>query len=98
MQLARLKDGRHFDSWWWDLKVPSTNPDIDALDRLIDNIVKEGQVDPNKIYVIGWSEGGMLAQLYGMARHATPSAYGYKVAAVGVYSGSSPSIESINRQ
>lgn len=90
VQLARLNEGHHFDTWWWDLKAPSTNPDIDALDRLIDTLVKEGQVDPKKIYVMGWSEGGMLAQLYGLARHETPSTYGHKVAALAAYSASSP--------
>ena len=90
VNLARLNDGHHFDSWWWDVKAPSTNPDIDALDRLIDIQVRNNQADPQKIYLMGWSEGGMLAQLYGMARHETPSTYGHKVAAIVAFSASSP--------
>lgn len=90
LNIARLSDGHHFDTWQWDFAADTKNGDIQALDQLIDLLVQQGDVDTSRIYLMGWSEGGMLAQLYGLIRHHTASVYGHKVAAVVVYSGSSP--------
>ncbi len=90
VDLARLKDGHHFDSWWWDFKAPTKNLDMSAIDDLIQLLAAAGDVDTSRIYLVGWSEGGMLSQLYGFARFDTASVYGHKVAAVGIYSASSP--------
>ncbi len=90
IDLARLNDGHHFDTWQWDFESNTENGDIQAIDQLIDLLVRQGDVVPSRIYLMGWSEGGMLAQLYGLVRYHTASQFGHKVAAAVVYSGSSP--------
>jgi len=85
-----LRDGTHFDIYHRVLESPSTNPDIFFVDRLVDLLVSGGTVDPARIYVIGWGNGGDFAQLYAMARHETPTAGGNRVAAVAVYSSGDP--------
>lgn len=90
INLGRLFPGRHFDTFWWDFRSPSSNPEVRDLDQLIHEVVSQHRVDATRIYLIGWSEGGMLATYYGMARHKMPSPYGHKVAAVATYSSSSP--------
>jgi poly(3-hydroxybutyrate) depolymerase len=71
-----LGDGAGFDFFHRALAQPSSNADIDFVDRLIDERVAEGDVDPSQLYVVGWSSGGYFAQLYAIARATTPTAGG----------------------
>lgn len=84
------RDGRHHDFYFRDLGMPSTNPDIAHLDRRIDELVATGAVDPQRIYVVGWSNGGFFGQMYAIARHATPTPGGNRVAAAVPYSAADP--------
>ena len=84
------RDGRHHDFYFRDLRSPSSNPDVANLDRLIDTLVAEGDVDPLRIYLAGWSNGAFFAQMYGIARHATPTPEGQRVAAVVAFTGADP--------
>ncbi len=84
------RDGHHHDFYYRDLRTRSTNPDIVNLDRHIDDLVASGRVDPRRIYVMGWSNGGFFAQMYGIARHATPTPGGNRVAAVTPYTAADP--------
>ena len=80
-------------SWDWgfrDLSSPSCNEDVRAADQLIDQLVANGSVDRQRIYVTGWSAGANFAQMYAVARHATATPGGSRVAAVTVYAGSDP--------
>jgi pimeloyl-ACP methyl ester carboxylesterase len=85
-----LSPSTHHDAFWWDFRAPSTNPDMRDLDDIIASIVAKYAVDKTRIYLVGWSEGGMLSQLYGISRHKTPSIHGLKIAATAIYSAPSP--------
>jgi predicted esterase len=82
--------GRHFDFYYRDMGSPSTNPDIAAVDRLIDTLVAQGSVDTQRIYVMGWSNGALFAQLYAIARFNTATPDGNRVAAGAVYASGNP--------
>jgi poly(3-hydroxybutyrate) depolymerase len=84
------RDGRHHDFYFRDLGSPSQNPDISNVDALIDRLVAEGHVDPARIYVMGWSNGAFFGQLYAIARHATPTPGGSRVAAAAVFAAADP--------
>jgi len=84
------RDGHHHDFYYRDLRSPSSNPDIANLDRLIDDLVAAGAVDPRRIYLMGWSNGGFFGQLYAIARHSTPTPGGNRVAAVVPYTAADP--------
>jgi len=84
------RDGLHHDFYYRDLDSPSTNPDIANADAIIDAIVQEGIVDPSRIYVMGWSNGGFFAQLYAIARHDNATTEGNHVAACAVFAASNP--------
>lgn len=98
MPFGDLHDGRHIDSYWWDFKINSSNPDIADMDKLIQTIIEKGSVDRSRIYMIGWSEGAKFSQLYGMIREHHPSPYGNKIAKVVAFSGSSPFHRSYENQ
>ena len=87
---AAPRDGHHHDFYFRDTDSPSTNPDIANADQLIDNIVQEGIVDTDRIYVMGWSNGAFFSQLYAIARNVTPTADGNVIAAASVFSAASP--------
>lgn len=84
------RDGNHHDFYYRDLASPSTNPDVANLDRLIDHLVGRGSVDPDRIYLMGWSNGAFFSQMYGIARHSVPTPGGNRVAAIAVFSGGDP--------
>ncbi len=84
------RDGHHHDFYFRDLASPSSNPDIANLDRLMDQVAAGGSVDWDRIYVVGWSNGGFFAQLYAIARHATSTPGGQRVAAAVGYSAADP--------
>ncbi len=58
------------------------NADAATFDHFIAAEIATDKVDANRIYVIGWSDGGATAYLYGLFRP--------NIAAIAVYSGPSP--------
>lgn len=74
-------DATHHDTYF---RHP-TNPDVVNTDRLIDALVAENRVDPQRIYVMGWSNGAAFAELYALLRHGAPTPGGNRVAAGAVY-------------
>lgn len=80
-------DGARFDHYHREL---SENPDVQALDHLIDALVAEGSVDPRRVYVVGWSGGALFAEFYALQRHQTPTAGGTRVAAAAAYAFGDP--------
>ncbi|MBI3202825.1 MAG: hypothetical protein HYZ29_14900 [Myxococcales bacterium] len=87
---ATNQDGSKHDIYYRDLSSCSTNPDFANADAFVDDLVKSGKVDPKRIFVSGWSNGGRFAQAYAIARHEKPSPGGNRVAAAAVYSGADP--------
>ncbi|MBU1169657.1 MAG: hypothetical protein KKD44_08855 [Proteobacteria bacterium] len=87
---AKPRDGRHHDFYYRDLNSPSKNPDIANVDALIDDLVQEGMVDTDRIYVSGWSNGAFFSQFYAIARNTTPTGGGNRVAAAAVFASASP--------
>lgn len=84
------RDGRHHDFYHRDLGSPSTNPDIAFADAVIDRLVAGGEVDPRRVYVMGWSNGGFFGQLYAIARRNAPTPGGTRVAAAAVFATANP--------
>lgn len=84
------RDGRHHDFYHRDLSSPSTNPDIAFADAVIDRFVASGRVDPKRVFVVGWSNGGFFGQLYAIARRNQPTPQGTRVAAAAVFATASP--------
>ena len=80
---------RH-DMYFRDLGAPSDNPDFRAIDHLIDSVASGGAVDPARIYLVGWSNGAFFSALYAIARYATPTPGGFKVAGAAVFAGADP--------
>ena len=76
-----------------DFGSPSSSSDFRNFDRLIDELVATGKVDPKRIYIVGYSNGGFAGQLYGLARYSTPTPGGNYVAAVALYGAASPLYE-----
>lgn len=89
------RDGHHHDFYFRDLASPSANPDVANADRLIDQLAADGSVDPTRIYLMGWSNGGFFSQMYGMGRHGRKTPGGHRVAAVSIYTAADP-FENIN--
>lgn len=87
---ASPRDGRHHDFYYRDLASPSRNPDIANADTLIDTLVGQGDVDADRIYVMGWSNGAFFSQLYGVARHQTATPGGSRVAAAAAFGAGDP--------
>ncbi len=84
------RDGNHHDFYFRDLASPSSNPDIANVDRLIDDLVRTGRVDPRRIYFMGWSNGAFFSQMYVIARRQTPTMGGNRPAAAVAYTGADP--------
>ncbi len=84
------KDMTHHDNFYRDLEAPSTNHDFALADTLIDELVAAGDVDPARIYTMGWSNGGHMAQMYAIARHDRTTPGGSRVAATAVFSTGDP--------
>lgn len=93
---AAPRDGRHHDFYHRDLGSPSGNPDVAALDTLIDDLAAEANVDTDRIYVMGWSNGAFFGQLYATARHDVATAGGHRVASAAVFAAANP-FDSIQR-
>lgn len=84
------RDGHHHDFYYRDLASPSTNPDLANLDRLIDDLTADGRIDPTRIYLMGWSNGGFFSQMAAIARHDRPTPGGHRVAAAAVFTAADP--------
>ena len=87
---ADARDESHFDIYHRSLGAPSTNPDVVLADQITDDLVASGDVDPDRIYTMGWSNGGFFAQMYAIARHETATPGGQRVAASAVFSAADP--------
>lgn len=84
--------GMGWDNWYrqlnpaGDVKVGGTsyreNVDAAAIDHFIAEEMASGKIDPNRVYMTGWSNGGAMAYLYALNRP--------KIAAVAVYSAPDP--------
>ena len=70
----------HWDDRTWNL---ADNTDAQLVLDWVDALVAAGDVDPDRVYLVGWSEGGFLGQMLGFAH---PEVF----ASVAVYSASSP--------
>lgn len=84
------RDGNHHDFYFRDFVAPSRNPDIANVDRLIDDLVRTGKVDAQRIYLMGWSNGGFFSQMYVIARQHTPTPGGNRPAAAVAYTAADP--------
>jgi poly(3-hydroxybutyrate) depolymerase len=82
--------GRHHDYYYRNMGSPSSNPDVAHVDHLIDTLVEQGIVDPQRIYTMGWSNGATFAQFYAIARHATATPGGNHIAAAAAYAFADP--------
>jgi predicted esterase len=80
---------RH-DIYFRDLSTNSQNPDVRAIDHIIDSTASGGAVDPARIYLVGWSNGAFFSALYAVARYATPTPGGFRVAGAAVFAGGDP--------
>jgi poly(3-hydroxybutyrate) depolymerase len=84
--------GLGWDNWYRQLNPAGAvtvgdalyrpNADAATLDHFIGEEVSSGKVDPERIYVTGWSNGAAMALLYGLNRR--------NVAAAAVYSAPDP--------
>jgi len=84
--LATGEDGAKNDYIFRSLN----SPDFSFVDSLIDFLVASGQVDPNYIFLSGWSNGCYMSQYYGILRNNAPTMGGNRVRAVASYSGENP--------
>lgn len=84
------RDGNHHDFYFRDLASPSRNTDVANVDRLVDELVRTGRVDPRRIYFMGWSNGAFFSQMYLIGRQQTPTTQGNRPAAAVAYTGADP--------
>jgi hypothetical protein len=77
--------GNNVNRWESTFYTPDVeNPDMDAADKLIDKfIATAGNVDTNRIYVMGHSNGAYFAALYGITDSS-------KIAGVVQWAGANP--------
>ena len=80
---------RH-DVYFRDLASPSQNPDVRAIDHIIDTVAGGGAVDPKRIFLVGWSNGAFFSAMYAIARYSTATPGGFHVAGAAVYAGGDP--------
>jgi pimeloyl-ACP methyl ester carboxylesterase len=84
--------GLGWDNWYRQLNPKGAitaggalylpNADAAAIDHFVGEETSTGKVDPDRIYVIGWSNGGAMAYLYGLSRP--------NIAAAAIYSAPDP--------
>ncbi len=76
--------GLGWDNWYRNLdrSSPNLNVDVATIDRYIAEAVGRGNVDTNRIYMSGWSNGSAMTILYALN---TPG-----IAAAAVYSAPNP--------
>jgi poly(3-hydroxybutyrate) depolymerase len=86
------RTGTGWDNWYRQFNPAGTvraagtlypeNVDAAEIDHFIAAVAATGEVDRDRVYLTGWSNGGGMAYLYGLNRPG--------IAAVGVYSASNP--------
>ncbi|MGQ0622223.1 MAG: hypothetical protein ACT4QA_20295 [Panacagrimonas sp.] len=81
---APADKGTGWDNWYRNVNRddPDVNVDVAAIDAFIARVEERGIVDPRRKYMLGWSNGGAMALLYGMN---TPG-----IAATATYSSPDP--------
>ncbi len=84
---AGPQEGAKFDSYFRDYDA---NPDVEYLDKVIDELVSKKNADSKRIYLMGWSNGARFTSFYGLYRHHNPTQGGNYVAAISNYSGGDP--------
>jgi len=72
--------GFRWDEWYRD---PEKNLDAAAIDHFLEEALATNLVDPRRVYIFGWSNGGFMAALYGVWR-------GERIAAIGQYASANP--------
>jgi hypothetical protein len=68
----------------------SNNPDFIAVDHLVDTLVAKGDVDVQRIYVMGWGDGAFFGQAYAILRNVLATPGGHRIAAAAVYEAGDP--------
>jgi dienelactone hydrolase len=85
------RSGSGWDNWYRQFSSAAVkiagksypeNVDAATIDHFIAAVAATGEVDRRRIYIMGWSNGGAMAYLYGLNRP--------EIAAVGVYSAPNP--------
>lgn len=81
---APADKGTGWDNWYRNLNRndPALNVDVATIDQFIASVEDRGIVDPRRKYMMGWSNGGAMALLYGMNTRG--------IAATAVYSSPNP--------
>ncbi len=81
--------GPGWDNWYRQFQSPATvsgnspeNVDAAAIDHFISVETATGAVDPNRIYMTGWSNGAAMSYIYALNRP--------NIAAIAVYSAPDP--------
>jgi len=81
--------GPGWDNWYRQFQSPATVPgnppenvDAEAIDHFIGVETATGGVDPDRIYMTGWSNGAAMAYIYALNRP--------NIAAISVYSSPDP--------
>lgn len=84
--------GLGWDNWYRQLSPAGavtagkalyrSNVDAAAIDHFLGEVTATGKVDPERIYVMGWSNGAAMAYLYGLNRRT--------IAAAAIYSAPDP--------
>ncbi|HJX27705.1 MAG TPA: prolyl oligopeptidase family serine peptidase [Thermoanaerobaculia bacterium] len=72
--------GFHWDEWY---RNPSENLDALAIDHFVEAALATGRIDPERVYVFGWSNGAYMSALYGNWRSD-------RIAAIAQYAGADP--------
>ncbi|MEO0321793.1 MAG: hypothetical protein AAF447_02470 [Myxococcota bacterium] len=93
-------DGPHWDHAFRDLygegfEGETMNADVRFIDRVIDALVAEypDDLDTDRIYVVGWDDGGEMALFYGLLRHDAPTPGGQRVAAIATVGAKDPFVQ-----
>ena len=81
--------GTGWDNWYRQLNPApavtgdaSLNVDAETIDHFISVVLTTGKIDRKRIYLMGWSNGGAMAYLYGLNRK--------RIASIAVYSAPDP--------
>lgn len=63
---------------WHDCRLDATEDpaadDVGFVERVVNGLVQAGRADPHRIYVMGMSNGGMMAYRLALEMHPTPAA------------------------
>ncbi len=63
---------------WHDCRLDATEDttadDVGFVEGVVNNLVQSGRADPHRIYIMGMSNGGMMAYRLALEMHPTPAA------------------------